>query len=71
MTTIPPRPLACDCRTPIWRFLNGTQWPPLKGHSQWVCLNCPLHAAIQDRDDVRRAELLALIDATREKARTR
>ena len=57
-----PKPAKCDCATPIWRFLDG----------RWQCLNCPLHTAIYlNRDDVERVRLLALIDATREKARGR
>ena len=61
MMTYQPKPVKCDCRTPIWRFLDG----------QWVCLNCPLHDAIHlNRDDVERVRLTALIDETRpEKAR--
>lgn len=69
---IPPHPEKCDCRTPIWRWLDGTQWPILKDSQQWVCLNCPLHDAIHlNRDSDEQQRLLALIDATRpEKAST-
>lgn len=63
---IPPQPAKCDCTTPIWRYLNGTQWPALKESEQWVCLNCPLHTAIYiNRDDIEKARLIALIDATK------
>lgn len=66
MTYIPPKPDACDCRTPIWRYLTGAQWPPLKNSQQWVCLNCPLHTAIYiSRDTTEQQRLMALIDATR------
>lgn len=62
----PPHPATCDCRTPIWRYLNGQQWPALENSVQWVCLNCPLHTAIYvNRDDTERVRLMALIDTTR------
>lgn len=56
MSTIPPHPAKCDCRTPIWRYIDG----------EWKSLNCPLHDAIHlNRDDTERTRLMALIDATR------
>lgn len=65
MTIYPKHPAKCDCTTPIWRYLNGQQWPVLGNSQQWVCLNCPLHTAIYvHRDDVERVRLMALIDAT-------
>lgn len=63
MSTIPRHPTKCDCRTPIWRYIDGV----------WTCLNCPLHDAIHlHKDDAERTRLVALIEDTRpEKARTR
>lgn len=62
-------PAKHDCNSPIWRYLSGKEWPALKDSQQWICLNCPLHAAIYlNRDDVARVRLLALIDETRAKA---
>lgn len=72
MIHIPPHPTKCDCTTPIWRFLDGSQWPSLGESQQWVCLNCPLHTAIYiNRDTTEQQRLLALIDATKEKAGAR
>lgn len=50
------KPAKCDCRTPIWRYLDG----------QWQCLNCLLHDAIHlHKDDMERARLVALIEQTK------
>jgi len=58
---IPPHPAKCDCRTPIWRYIQNEDET-----GQWECLNCPLHDAIHlDRDDTKRVRLLAMIDATK------
>jgi hypothetical protein len=53
-TSLPRPPAKCDCRTPIWRWIDGT----------WKCLNCQLHDAIHlYRNDRMRDEIMALIEA--------